>query len=155
MYKKFASRILCMDSTHKTNSYSFKLVTLMVADEFRKGYPVAFCISNREDETVMNLFLSSVKALSPETKVNVIMTDDDNAGWNAAQSVYGVSCIYYILFIFFGNCRQEGHTNPPSAEVATAETSHGSVAPYPPLRLVPPQQQPIQLPTNEEQNLFA
>ncbi|XP_056003263.1 uncharacterized protein LOC125662031 [Ostrea edulis] len=51
--------------------------------------------------------------------------------------------------------RQEGHTNPPSAEVATAETSHGSVAPYPPLRLVPPQQQPIQLPTNEEQNLFA
>ncbi|XP_055997744.1 uncharacterized protein LOC125646320 [Ostrea edulis] len=50
---------------------------------------------------------------------------------------------------------QEGHTNPPSAEVATAETSHGSVAPYPPLRLVPPRQQPIQLPTNEEQNLFA
>ncbi|XP_062604065.1 uncharacterized protein LOC134265856, partial [Saccostrea cucullata] len=96
MYKSFASRILCMDSTHKTNSYSFKLITLMVPDEFRKGYPVAFCISNREDETTMSLFLSSVKNLSPETKVKVIMTDDDNAGWNAAKSVYGSDLQHFL-----------------------------------------------------------
>ena len=44
IYKKFAGRILCMDSTHNTNIYSFKLITLMVPDEFRKGYPVEFCI---------------------------------------------------------------------------------------------------------------
>jgi hypothetical protein len=27
MYEKFGGRILCMDSTHSTNSYSFKLIT--------------------------------------------------------------------------------------------------------------------------------
>ena len=47
MYEQFGGRILCMDSTHSTKSYSFKLITLMVPDEFRKGYPIAFCISNR------------------------------------------------------------------------------------------------------------
>ena len=96
IYKKFAGRILCMDSTHNTNIYSFKLITLMVPDEFRKGYPVAFCISNREDELAMSLFLSSVRSLSPETKVNVIMTDDDNAGWNAARSVYGSQLRHFL-----------------------------------------------------------
>ncbi|XP_062602243.1 uncharacterized protein LOC134263901 [Saccostrea cucullata] len=34
-------------------------------------------------------------------------------------------------------------------------TSHGSVAPNPPLRLVPPPERPIQLSNNEEQNLFS
>ena len=47
MYEQFGGRILCMDSTYSTKSYSFKLITLMVPDEFRKGYPIAFCISNR------------------------------------------------------------------------------------------------------------
>lgn len=36
-YQKFAGRILCINSTHKTNSYLYKLITLMVAEEFRKG----------------------------------------------------------------------------------------------------------------------
>lgn len=37
IYQKFAGRILCINSTHKTNSYLYKLITLMVAEEFRKG----------------------------------------------------------------------------------------------------------------------
>ena len=50
MYEKFAPLILCMDSTHKTNIYSFKLITLLVPDELRHGYPVVFCISSKENE---------------------------------------------------------------------------------------------------------
>lgn len=38
IYQKFAGRILCINSTHKTNSYLYKLITLMVAEECRKGY---------------------------------------------------------------------------------------------------------------------
>lgn len=64
----------------------------------RLGYPVACCISNREDKTVKSLFLSSVKDRSPETKINIIMTDDDNAVWNAARSVYGAN-LKHILCI--------------------------------------------------------
>ncbi|XP_048735607.2 uncharacterized protein LOC125651055 [Ostrea edulis] len=101
MYEKHAPIILCMDSTHKTNLYSFKLITLLVPDEFRRGYPVAFCISNKENEQAISVFLNAVKSKSPQTKVNILMTDDDNAGWNAAKNVYGSNlehflCIWHV-----------------------------------------------------------
>ena len=96
MYEKFAPVILCMDSTHKTNIYSFKLITLLVPDEFRNGYPVAFCISNEEDENAITVFLNAVKKRSPKTNVKIIMTDDDNSGWNAAQNVYGTDLKQYL-----------------------------------------------------------
>ena len=34
MYLRFASKILCINSTHDTNAYKFKLLTVMVADDF-------------------------------------------------------------------------------------------------------------------------
>ena len=37
MYKKYCSCVLCLDSTHGTNAYCFKLITLMVADDFGNG----------------------------------------------------------------------------------------------------------------------
>ncbi len=36
-YRKYASTVLCIDSTHGTNAYNFKLITVMVADEFGHG----------------------------------------------------------------------------------------------------------------------
>lgn len=37
LYKEFASTILCIDSTHGTNQYKFKLLTIIVADDLGKG----------------------------------------------------------------------------------------------------------------------
>ena len=37
LYENFASTIICVDSTHKTNSHSFKLITVIVPDEFGEG----------------------------------------------------------------------------------------------------------------------
>lgn len=37
MYQQYASSVICIDSTHKTNVYDFKLVTLMVVDEYGEG----------------------------------------------------------------------------------------------------------------------
>ena len=37
LYKQFAGSILCIDSTHGTNAYRFKLITCIVADEFGQG----------------------------------------------------------------------------------------------------------------------
>lgn len=88
--------ILYMDSTHKTNIYSFKLITLLVIDQFRYGYPVAFCISNKKNEQAISLFLNAVKRKSPQTKVNILMTDDDIAGWNEAKSVFGPDLQHYL-----------------------------------------------------------
>jgi len=37
MYSQFCSKIVCIDSTHGTNSYKFKLITLLVSDDFGAG----------------------------------------------------------------------------------------------------------------------
>ena len=44
-YKKYASSILCIDSTHGTISYKFKLITCIVPDEFGQGNTIyVYCI---------------------------------------------------------------------------------------------------------------
>ena len=37
LYEKHASTILCIDSTHGTNQYRFKLITCIVPDDHGKG----------------------------------------------------------------------------------------------------------------------
>ncbi len=40
------------------------------------GQPVAWCISDRENCDVIEIFFESIKARSPDTAINVLMTDD-------------------------------------------------------------------------------
>ena len=37
MFKKHSARIVCVDSTHNTNPYGFKLLTIVVPHEFKNG----------------------------------------------------------------------------------------------------------------------
>ncbi len=37
LYQQHASTILCIDSTHGTNQYRFKLITIIVRDDLGKG----------------------------------------------------------------------------------------------------------------------
>lgn len=37
LFKTFSEKIVCLDSTHRTNQYKHKLTTLVVADEFHNG----------------------------------------------------------------------------------------------------------------------
>ena len=78
--KKNAYQIVCIDSTHETNQYKFKLVTVLVPDEFHKGYPVAHLITNREDTEVLIAFFTTIKDRVGNIDVNTLMTDDDNVG---------------------------------------------------------------------------
>ncbi len=41
--------MVCIDSTHGTNGYDFKLISIVVVDEFGEGFPVAWCFSNQEE----------------------------------------------------------------------------------------------------------
>jgi len=93
LYQQFSHKILYIDSTHGTNVYKFKLVTLMVPlmvpDDFAAGMycikicnnmntvgqPVGWCITDKEDYDVIKLFLE-IKPRSPESQVSVIMTND-------------------------------------------------------------------------------
>ena len=60
MLQQFGSNGVCCDSTHGTNAYDFSLTTLLVSDEFGKGFPVAWCLSNHEDFTTMLTFFNEV-----------------------------------------------------------------------------------------------
>ena len=37
LYQQYAQTILCIDSTHKTNSHDFKLISVLVSDEYGEG----------------------------------------------------------------------------------------------------------------------
>ena len=37
LFQAYAETIICIDSTHSTNAYDFKLITLLVEDEFGEG----------------------------------------------------------------------------------------------------------------------
>ena len=45
LYEAHASTILCIDSTHGTNQYRFKLITCIVPDDHGKGMCASMMIS--------------------------------------------------------------------------------------------------------------
>ena len=50
MLKKFAEgKVVCVAATHGPNAYDFKLVMLLVVDEYGEGFPVVWCTTNKED----------------------------------------------------------------------------------------------------------
>lgn len=44
LFETFGGRIVCLDSTHKTNQYRFKLLTVLVPDEYRNGISELHCL---------------------------------------------------------------------------------------------------------------
>ncbi len=74
--KLHGSNIICMDATHSTNQYDFQLITVLVIDDFGEGLPVAWLISNREDQIVLDPFMAAIKDAIGGIKVRVFMSDD-------------------------------------------------------------------------------
>ena len=56
------------------------------------GQPVAWCLSDHESGEVIEAFLSSIKARSPSTAVNVMMTDDGNFELHVHSVIYCNQC---------------------------------------------------------------
>jgi len=95
--------IVCLDSTHSTTQYKFLLVTVMVVDDFGEGNPVAFMISNREDEAALTAFFQSIKSRLPPAEsyhASHVMTDDASQYYNAWIAVFGPAdkklCTWHI-----------------------------------------------------------
>ncbi|GBO07388.1 hypothetical protein AVEN_170438-1 [Araneus ventricosus] len=84
-----SDKVLCIDSTHKTNQYDFYLINLIVPDNYGKGCPVAHFITNYLDINTMICLFSSLKVKIPGLNVNCIMTDDDQITFEAFNVVFG------------------------------------------------------------------
>ncbi|GFS44540.1 MULE domain-containing protein [Trichonephila inaurata madagascariensis] len=89
MLKFYGNDTICLDFTHGMNAYRFDLVTLLVLDDKREGFPAAFILSNRQDSTALTLAFAAIKehtCISPR----VLMTDDSESFFNAWKTVFGV-----------------------------------------------------------------
>ena len=52
--KTFApARVVCVDGTHGTSGYDFLHISVLVINEFGEGFPVAWCLSNRQDQFLL------------------------------------------------------------------------------------------------------
>ena len=82
-------KIVCIDSTHGINAYDFSLTTIVVVDEFGEGYPVAWCLSNNTDTTVLTCFLKSILEKTGTIVPKWLMTDDAEQFYNAWINTFG------------------------------------------------------------------
>ena len=84
-FEKNASKVICVDATHRANQYAFSLVTNLIIDI----HPVGLLISNREDEITSKPFLEEIKRwCQSDIEINVTMTDDDNSSWNTLRKMF-------------------------------------------------------------------
>ena len=67
---------ICMNSTHGIGRHGFQLTSLMTVSDLREGFPVAYCISSRVDESTMMCFLDTIKRCVGQINAHVFMTDD-------------------------------------------------------------------------------
>ena len=91
MLKKFGTSVICMDSTHGTNSYDFNLTSVVVIDDFGEGIPTAWLISNKEDTSTLTQFLQAVKERTGEVAPQWFMSDDAQQYFNAWTAVFGTT----------------------------------------------------------------
>ena len=78
-------------STHGTNMYDFKLITVLVLDELGEGVPVAWMISNREDALALTPFFRKIREKCGDISTKVFMSDDADNFYNAWKSVFTVT----------------------------------------------------------------
>ena len=80
-----------MDATHGKNLYDFKLITLLVLDDFGEGIPVAWVITNREDATMLVEFLTAIMRTTGVLKSpRWFMSDDAKQYYNSWKDLFGV-----------------------------------------------------------------
>ncbi|XP_065206325.1 uncharacterized protein LOC135835821 [Planococcus citri] len=101
MLTKFGHKAICIDGTHGTNGYKFQLYTIIVLDEWDEGIPVAFAISNREDEDFFKIFFESLKSEVGDISTELFMSDDASAFYNAWVKVMGkpkqkLLCLWHV-----------------------------------------------------------
>ena len=92
--------MICVDCTHRTNGYNFNLITIIVVDEYGEGYPVAWCVSNREDQVILQVFYNSIKKNS----------------WNALAQIFYVRLGRTVLFSLDSSIIQH---RPPNKLICT------------------------------------
>lgn len=91
------NKVVCADPTHGTNT----LISVLVIDEFGEGFPVAWCIANREDGVLLNIFFSHLKEKTGSFSPKWFMSDMAEQYFSSWTSVFGGSpnkllCVWHV-----------------------------------------------------------
>ncbi len=95
-----------MDATYNVNSYSFHLISVLVLDQYQEGIPVAWGISNREDEAVIKYIFEAIKSTCGDLSTEWFMStltllkiweQGDSTRGGQLKIGYYVICVYYVL----------------------------------------------------------
>ena len=94
-------RVVCVDATHGTNVYDFFLITVMVLDDYGEGVPVAWCISDREDTSLLSQFFKHLHERVGDIGLDYFMSDDAEQYHTAWCGVFGpvkkkLLCIWHV-----------------------------------------------------------
>lgn len=73
--KKYNNDYVCVDNIYDSKYHNFHLVSLLVLDDTKQGFPCAFLISNRIDEYVLSFFYEKVKFTCGNIAPHVFMSD--------------------------------------------------------------------------------
>jgi len=81
--KRYGYKIICFNGKHGTNPIDFILHILLVTDLDSEGYPVAFLLTNRNDEVVISVLLDKIKDRLGTASPKTIMSDMQSSYFNS------------------------------------------------------------------------
>lgn len=74
MLKEFGHDVIALDVLNSVKNPRFTLLTLLVINERREGYPVAFAMTNGNGELLVDVFLRCAKGKAGSLRPNILMT---------------------------------------------------------------------------------
>ncbi|KHJ85752.1 hypothetical protein OESDEN_14513 [Oesophagostomum dentatum] len=98
--RKYGQRALCLDDTFNLTSYSLRLATIVVADEWDRALPAAYLLSYRMTEAEVGIMFETVKEFLPSFHTDFFMTDDTNTFWNGFKRVFSPTWTKRLLCLW-------------------------------------------------------
>lgn len=100
LMEELAGKIVVVDETHGTNAYKYQLLTVLVVDDNRRGWPVGHLITSKSDAQTLQFFFKCLK-INTDVDINCVITDDDAALINAmnlgfSEQVRHLLCIWHF-----------------------------------------------------------
>jgi len=90
--------VACIDATYKVVSWGIPFFMLVVVDEHRKSFPVAyFMVSHESKESIMEVLLY-IQLLVPEWSPNALIMDKDDSEIEACKRVFPNAIIILCEF---------------------------------------------------------
>ncbi len=110
----YAKKVVGVYSIHGTKAQNFFVHTLIVLDNDNKGVVAAFAISNRNDESLTDVFLTCVKYRVGIIETNTLITFAEDFGYNSwtkimSEPQHRLYCVWHVKKAWWQNLNKVAH----------------------------------------------